>query len=168
MYYFPDLEPVSCSMSNSNCCFLTWVQISQEAGQVVLYIHLLENFLQFVVIHIVKGFVVVNKAKIDIFLDLSSFSMIQQMLPICSLVHLPFLNPTWTSGSSRFTYCWSLTWRIISCNCAIFYAFVFYRHSELMIEILFCDNRYLLEKDSTSLLPSGPLKTFCVYISHES
>ena len=40
--------------------------------------------------------------------------MIQQMLAIWSLVPLPFLKPAWTSGSSRFTYCWSLTWRILS------------------------------------------------------
>ena len=40
--------------------------------------------------------------------------MIQHMLAIWSLVPLPFLKPTWTSGSSRFTYCWSLAWRILS------------------------------------------------------
>ena len=43
-----------------------------------------------------------------------AFSMIQQMLAIWSLVPLPFLKPVWTSGSSRFTYCWSLAWRILS------------------------------------------------------
>ena len=43
-----------------------------------------------------------------------SFSMIQQMLAICSLVPLPFLKPAWTSRSSQFTYCWSLAWRILS------------------------------------------------------
>ena len=43
-YSFPDLEPVCCSMSGSNCCFLTCAQISQEAGQVVWYSHLLKNF----------------------------------------------------------------------------------------------------------------------------
>ena len=31
-----------------------------------------------------------------------------------SLVPLPFLKPAWTSGSSRFTYCWSLAWKILS------------------------------------------------------
>ena len=56
MYSFPDLEPVCCSMSSSNCCFLTCIQISQEAGQVVWYSHLFKNFPQFVVIHTVKGF----------------------------------------------------------------------------------------------------------------
>ena len=70
---FPDLEPVYCSMSSSNCCFLTCVQIFQLAGQVVLYFHLSQNFLQFVVIHTVKGFGIVNKAEIDIFLELSCF-----------------------------------------------------------------------------------------------
>ena len=40
-----------------------------------------------------------------------AFSMIQWMLAIWSLVPLPFLKPAWTSGSSLFTYCWSLTWR---------------------------------------------------------
>ena len=63
MYTFPDLEPVCCSISNSNCCFLTSIQISQEAGQVVWYSHLLKNFPQFVVIHTVKGFNVVSEAK---------------------------------------------------------------------------------------------------------
>ena len=46
-----------------------------------------------------------------------AFSMIQWMLAIWSLVPLPFLNPAWTSGSSQFTYCWNLVWRILSINC---------------------------------------------------
>ena len=61
-------------MSSSNCCFLTCIQISQEAGQVVWYFHLLKNFPHFVMIHTVKGFGKVNKAEIDVFLELSSFS----------------------------------------------------------------------------------------------
>ena len=59
------------SVSSSNCCFLTCKQISQEAGQVVCYSHLLQNFPQFIVIHTVKGFGIVNKAEIDVFLELS-------------------------------------------------------------------------------------------------
>ena len=70
-------------MFSSNCCFLTCIQISQEAGQVVWYSHLFQNFPQFIVIHTVKGFGIVNKAEIDIFLELS-FSMIQRMLAIWS------------------------------------------------------------------------------------
>ena len=73
MYSFPDLEPVCCSMSSSNCCFLTCVQISQEVGKVVWYSHLLKNFPQFVVIHTIKCFSIVNKAEVDVFLELSCF-----------------------------------------------------------------------------------------------
>ena len=70
---FPDLQPVHRSMSGSNCCFLTCIQISQEAGKEVWYSHLLKNFPQFVVIHTVKGFGIVNKAELDVFLELSCF-----------------------------------------------------------------------------------------------
>jgi len=63
MYSFRNLEPVGCSLSNSNCCFLTCIQISQEAGQVVWYSNLLKNFPQFVVIHTVKDFGIVEKQK---------------------------------------------------------------------------------------------------------
>ena len=54
--------PVCFSMSSSNCCFLTCIPISQEAGQVVWYSHLFKYAPQFVVIHAVKAFGVVNKA----------------------------------------------------------------------------------------------------------
>ena len=69
-------------MSSSKCYFLTYIQISQEAGQVIWYFHLFQNFPQFIVIHTVKGFGVVNKAEIDVFLELFAFFMIQQMLEI--------------------------------------------------------------------------------------
>ena len=113
MYSFPNLEPVCCSMSGSNCCFLTCIQISQEAVQVVWY------SISWRVFHSllwsrVKGFVIVNKAEVDVFLELLAFLMIQRMLALWSLVPLPFLNPAWTSGSSWFMYCWSLAWRILS------------------------------------------------------
>ena len=60
-------------MSCSNCCLLTCTQIPQEAGQVVWHSHLFQNFPQFVVIHTVKGFGIVNKAEVDVFLELSCF-----------------------------------------------------------------------------------------------
>ena len=60
-------------MSGSNCCFLTCIQISQEAGKVVWCSYLLKNFPQFVVIYTVKGFGVINKAEVDIFLEFSYF-----------------------------------------------------------------------------------------------
>ena len=66
-------------------------------------------------IHTVKGFSVVHEAEVAVFFWNSlAFSMMQGMLAIWSLVPLPFLKPTWTSGSSQFTYCWSLAWRILS------------------------------------------------------
>ena len=70
---FSYLEPVCCSMPSSNCCFLTCIQISEEGGQVVWYSHLFQNFPQFIVIHTVKGFGIVNEAEIDVFLELSCF-----------------------------------------------------------------------------------------------
>ena len=63
----------SSSMSSCNCCFLTCKQVSQEAGQVVWYSHLFQNFPLFIVFHTVKGFGIVNKAEICIFLEISCF-----------------------------------------------------------------------------------------------
>ena len=60
-------------MSSSNCCFLSCVQISQEAAKAAWYSHLFKDFPQFVVIHTVKGFGVVNKTKVDVFLEVSCF-----------------------------------------------------------------------------------------------
>ena len=60
-------------MSSSNYCFLTCIQVSQKAGQVVWYSLLFQNFPQFTVIHTVKGFGIVNKAEVDVFLELSCF-----------------------------------------------------------------------------------------------
>ena len=108
------LEPVCCSMSSSNCCFLTCIQISQEAGQVVWYSHFFQNFPEFVVVHTVKGFVMFNKAEVDVFKEYFAFSMIQWIFAVWSLVPLTFLNPAWISWSSWFMYCWSLAWRILS------------------------------------------------------
>ena len=78
-------------MSSSNCCFLTCIQISQEADQVVWYSHIFQNFPQFIVIHTVKSFSIVNKAEIDVFLELSCF------------FHDPADTGNLTSGSSAFS-----------------------------------------------------------------
>ena len=91
MYSFSYLEPVCCSMSSSNCCFLTCIQISQAAGQVVWYSHFFKNFPHFVVIHIVKGFGIVNKAEIDVFLE-----------PCCFFDDPPDVGNS-ISGSSDFS-----------------------------------------------------------------
>ena len=66
MYSFPNLEPVHCCKSSSNCCFLICIQVSQEAGKVVWYSHFLKNFPQSVVIHTVKDFSIVNEAEVDV------------------------------------------------------------------------------------------------------
>ena len=80
-YTFPNFEQVSCSMPSSNCHFLTYIQVSQETDKVIWYSHVFKNFPQFVVIHTIKGFSVVNE-EVDDFLNSLAFSMIQQMLAI--------------------------------------------------------------------------------------
>ena len=87
-------------MSSSNRCFLTWIQVSQEAGQVVWYSHLLQNFPQFIVIHTVKGFGIVNKAEIDVFLELSCF--FDDPMDVGNLI----------SGSSAFSKTSSNIWKL--------------------------------------------------------
>ena len=72
MYFFPNFEPVHGPMSSSNCCFLTCIQVSQEIGKLVWYSPLFKNF-PVVVIHTVKGFHVVNEAKVDVFLEFTCF-----------------------------------------------------------------------------------------------
>ena len=101
-------------MSSSNCCFLTCIQISQEAGQVVWYSYLFQIFAQFIVIHTVKGFGVVNKAEVDVFLESSWF--FYDPVDTGNLISgsSAFSKSIWTCGSSQFTYCWSLARRILS------------------------------------------------------
>ena len=114
-YSFPNLEPVHCSMSGSNCCFLSFIQVSQEAGKVVWYSHLFKNIPQFVVIHTVKGFRVVSEAEIGVFFGiLLLFLWAKRCWQFFSMIPLLFLNPPCTSRISQFTYCWSLAWRILS------------------------------------------------------
>ena len=132
MCYFSYLEPVCCSMSSSNCCFLTCIQISQEAGQVVCYFYLFQNFPQFIMIHTVEGFGIVNKAEIDVFLELSCFSDdpadIGNLISVFSAfsktsfiiwkfkVHV-LLKP----GLENFEHYFASVWD--KCNCAVVWAF---------------------------------------------
>ena len=67
-------------MSSSNCCFLTCIWVSQEAGQVAWYSHVLQNFPEFVVIHTIKGFGIVNKAEINVFLVLSAKYLLEGLM----------------------------------------------------------------------------------------
>ena len=86
-------------MSSYNCCFLTCIQISQEADQVLWYSHLLQNFPQFIVIHTVKGFGIGNKAEIDAFLQLSCF--FDDLTDVGNLI----------SGSSAFSKTSLIIWK---------------------------------------------------------
>ena len=89
------------SMSSSNCFSLTCIQKSQEAGQVVWYSHLFQNFPQFVVIHTVKGFGIGNKVEIDVFLELAC------------LCYDPTDVGILVSGSSAFSKsCWNI-WKFM-------------------------------------------------------
>ena len=65
------------------------------------YSHLFKNFPQFVVIHTFKGFGIVNKAEVDVFLELSFF--IDDPTDVGNLTSgsLPFLSPAGTPGSSQ-------------------------------------------------------------------
>ena len=119
-------------MSSSNCCFLTCIQVSQEARQVVLYSHLFQNFPQFIVIHTVKGFGIVNKAEIDVFLELSCFfndpadvgnfisgssAFSKTSLNIWKFMVHVLLKPGLENFEQYFTSVWD------ECNCAVVLAF---------------------------------------------
>ena len=129
---FPDLELVCCSMSGSNCCFLTCIQISQEAGQVVWYSHLFQNFPQFVMIHTVKGFGIINKAETDVFLELSCFfddpADVGNLISGSSAFSKTSLNireftvhVLLKSGLENFEYYFTSMWD--ECNCLVVWAF---------------------------------------------
>ena len=125
------MESVCCSMYSSNCCFLTWIQISQEAGQVVWYSISLRIF-QFVVVHKVKGFDIVNKAEIDVFLELSCFfndptdvgnlisgssAFSKSSLNMWKFTVHILLKPVLENFEHYFTSMWD------ECNCAVVWAF---------------------------------------------
>ena len=118
-------------MSSSNCCFLTCIQISQEADQVVWYAHLFQNFPQFIVIHTVKGFGIVNKEETDVFLELSCFfhdpadvgnlisgssAFSKSSLNMWKFTVHVLLKPGLENFEHYFTSMWD------ECNCAVVWA----------------------------------------------
>ena len=126
-------EPVHCSMSGSNCCFLTFIQNSQEAGKVVWYSLLFKNFPQFVVIHTVKGFSIVSETEVSVFLER------------CCFFHDPADVGNLISGSSAFSKTRLNIWKFLvnvllkhglenfehyftsvwdECSCAVVWAFL--------------------------------------------
>ena len=119
-------------MSSSNCCFLTCMQISQQAGQVVWYSHFLKNFPQCVVVHTVKGFGIVNKAEIGVFLELSclfddpmdfgnlisgSSAFSKSSLNIWNFTAHVLLKPGLENFEHYFTSVWD------ECNCVVVWTF---------------------------------------------
>ena len=132
MYSSSYWEPVCCSVSRSNGCLLTCIEVSQEASQVVWYSHHFQNFPQFTVIHTVKGFGIVNKAEIDIFMELSccfhdpayvdnlisdssAFSIISLNL-WNFMIHI-LLKPALENFKNYLSGLWD------ECNCAVVLAF---------------------------------------------
>ena len=119
-------------MSSSNCCFLICIQISQEGGQVVWSSHFFQNFPQFIVIHTVKGFGIVKKAEIDVFLELSCFfddpmdvgnlisgssAFSKTSLNIWKFMVHVLLKP----GLENFEHYFDSVWD--ECNCAVVWTF---------------------------------------------
>ena len=133
MYSFSYLDPVCCSMSSSKCCFLTCIQISQGAGQVVWYSHFFQNFPEFVVVQTVKGIGIVNKAKVVVSLEL--FCFFGDPTDVCNLISgssafsKSSLN-IWKftvhvllkSGLENFEHCVTSMWD--EWNCAVVWAFL--------------------------------------------
>ena len=128
---FP-IRTVCCSMSSSNCCFLTYMQVFQEAGEVVWYSHLFQNFPQFVVIHTVKGFGIVNKAETEDFVELSclfddpvdignlisgSSALSKTSMNIWKFTVHELLKP----GLENFEHYFSSVWD--ECNCVVVWTF---------------------------------------------
>ena len=99
MYSFPKIAPEHFFLSSYNCCFLTCIHVSQEAGEGIWYSHLLKNFPQFVVIHTVKGVRVVYKAEVDVSLEL--FCFFYEPMDVGNLI----------SGSSAFSKSSLNIWR---------------------------------------------------------
>ena len=132
MYSFLNLEPVCCSMSGSNCCFSTYIEVSQEVGKVVWYFHLLKNFPQLAMIHTVKGFGVVNKAVVDIFLELACFfyypTVVENLFSDSSAFSKSSLNSwkLWVHvllkpHLENFEHYFAIVWD--ECNCALVWTF---------------------------------------------
>ena len=119
-------------MSSCNCCLMTCIQVSQEAGQVVWYSHFFQNFPQFIVIHTVKGFGIVNKAEADVFPELSCFfddpADVGNLISGSSAFSITSLN-IWKfmvhvllkPGLENFEHYFTSVWD--ECNCAVVWAF---------------------------------------------
>ena len=130
MHCLPNLETVHRSMSGSNCCFLSYIQVSQEAGKVVWYSHLFQNFP--ICCDLYKGFSVVNEAEVDVFLELSCFfndpkdasnlisgssAFSKSSLNIWTFLVHTMLKPSLENFEHYFARVWD------ECNCVVVWTF---------------------------------------------
>ena len=123
---------VPCPGLTMSGCFLSCIQISQESGQVVWYSHLFQNFPQFIVIHRVKGFGIINKAEVDVFQELSCFfkntTDVGKLISGSSAFSKSSLN-IWKfsvhvllkPSLQDFEHCLAGMWN--ECNCAVVWTF---------------------------------------------
>ena len=128
MYSFSYLEPVCCSMSSSNCCFLTSYRFFKRKEGIPIPFRMI----QFIVIHTVKGFGVVHKAEIDVFLepscffddhpDVSNFISGSSAFSNTSLNIWKFMvHILMKPGLENFEHYFTSVWN--ECNCAVVWAF---------------------------------------------
>ena len=92
-------------MSNSNCCFLTSIQVSQETGKVFFSSHLCKNFFTVCCDQQSKAFLIFNEAEVDVFSGIFLLLYDPENVAIGSLVPLPFLNPACSSVNSQYMHC---------------------------------------------------------------
>jgi len=162
-------------LSSSNCCFLTCIQVSQEAGQVVRYSHVFQNFPQFIVIHTVKGFGIVNKAEIDVSLELSCF--FDDPADVGNLISgsSAFSKTSWNiwkltvhvllkPGLENFEHYFTSVWD--ECSCVVVWAFIGIAfqicwHIECSTSTA---SSFRIWNSSTGI-PSPPLALFVVMLS---
>ena len=112
-YTFSHFELVHYFMSSLPACWPAYRFLRRQV-KVIWYPHLFKNFPQFLVIHTVKGFSVVNEAEVDVFLEFTCF--IYDPMGVYNLISgsSAFPKSSLYTGSSLFTYYWSLAWRILS------------------------------------------------------
>ena len=131
MYSFPYLEPAHCPLAFSSCCFLICIQISWEAGQMVWYSHLFQNF-PVCCDHTFKGFGVVIKAEVDVIMELSCFfhdpADVGNLISVSSAFSKSNLN-IWKfsvhvllkPSLENFQHYFSSMWN--ECSCVVVWAF---------------------------------------------
>ena len=146
MYSFTNLEPVCCSMHSSNCRFLTCIQISQEAGEVVWYSYVFQNFPQFIVIHTVNSFGIVSFKELIV---------VRATPPSGAFIYFKYSDAEWTFS---FSICLIQAW-----NHTIF-LFIYSKLIMFLISWLQSPSAVILEPQK---IKSDTVSTGFPSISHE-